>query len=79
MSGQIGSNSEDDVDFVPSTNVEEIQSVSNTLDENQNTGRKRTSRAWDHFTRQEINGKIKQFVITVGVSWWEEVLRGLRI
>ncbi|XP_060962166.1 zinc finger BED domain-containing protein RICESLEEPER 2-like [Cannabis sativa] len=59
MSGQIGSNSEDDVDFVPSTNVEEIQSVSNTLDEHQNTGRKRTSRAWDHFTRQEIDGKFK--------------------
>ncbi|KAM6551154.1 hypothetical protein CsatB_000962 [Cannabis sativa] len=59
MSGQIGSNSEDDVDFVPLTNVEEIQSVSNTLDEHQNTGRKRTSRAWDHFTRQEIDGQIK--------------------
>ncbi|XP_060965670.1 G-type lectin S-receptor-like serine/threonine-protein kinase At1g61430 [Cannabis sativa] len=57
MSGQIDSNFEDDVDFVPST-TNEVQSVSNTVDETQNQ-RKRTSRAWDHFTREKIDGKIK--------------------
>ncbi|XP_060972560.1 zinc finger BED domain-containing protein RICESLEEPER 2-like [Cannabis sativa] len=56
MSGQIDSNFEDDVDFVKST-TNEVQSVSNTVDETQNQ-RKRTSRAWDHFTRQKIDGKI---------------------
>ncbi|XP_060967758.1 zinc finger BED domain-containing protein RICESLEEPER 2-like [Cannabis sativa] len=57
MSCQIDSNFEDDVDFVPST-TNEVQSVSNTVDETQNQ-RERTSRAWDHFTRQKIDGKIK--------------------
>ncbi|KAM6560537.1 zinc finger BED domain-containing protein DAYSLEEPER-like [Cannabis sativa] len=57
MSGQIDSNFEDDVDFVPS-NTNEVQSVSITVDETQNQ-RKRTSGAWDHFTRQKIDGKIK--------------------
>ncbi|KAM6543287.1 hypothetical protein CsatB_007734 [Cannabis sativa] len=60
MSNQVDYNFEDDVDFVPST-PNEVQSVSSTVDETQTTGtqRKRTSRAWDHFTQQNIDGKIK--------------------
>ena len=55
------SNCVDDVDFVPSTNIQEVQSLDNRSDGNESRGikRKKTSPAWDHFTLQKIDGKIK--------------------
>ncbi|XP_062103613.1 zinc finger BED domain-containing protein RICESLEEPER 2-like [Humulus lupulus] len=55
------SNCVDDVDFVPSTNIQEVQSLDNRSDVNESRGikRKKTSPAWDHFTLQKIDGKLK--------------------
>ncbi|XP_062103824.1 zinc finger BED domain-containing protein RICESLEEPER 2-like [Humulus lupulus] len=57
----IESNFVDDVDYVHSTHTQEAQSLGNTRDESESrsTKRKRTSPAWDHFTLQIIDGKLK--------------------
>ncbi|XP_062075841.1 zinc finger BED domain-containing protein DAYSLEEPER-like [Humulus lupulus] len=57
----IESNFVDDVDYVHSTHTQEAQSLGNTRDESESksTKRKRTSPAWDHFTLQKIDGKLK--------------------